>query len=203
MRDKRKFSVKETPVWGVCKAVGCDRQAKIRGFCDSDYIAARKAGLGLRPKASCAEKLEENVDKSAGPGGCWPWRAALNNDGYGKLTIDGKWCLAHRRAWIETHGPIPSGMLICHTCDNPPCCNDAHLFLGTDADNNADKIEKGRWGGALGERSPFAKLTDETVREARSLHADGTSLKALAKRYQVSDVAVANAVHRRTWRHVA
>lgn len=88
------------------------------------------------------------VDKSAGPDGCWPYLGFRKWDGYGWIQryIDGKPknMTSHRFAWILTNGIPDDGMHILHRCDNPPCCNPAHLFLGTHQDNMKDKQAKGR-----------------------------------------------------------
>ena len=76
---------------------------------------------------------------------CWEWTGFRKPEGYGVFLLKkGRYATASRFAWELTHGPIPDGLCICHTCDNPPCCNPAHLWLGTRADNNRDKTEKGR-----------------------------------------------------------
>lgn len=66
-------------------------------------------------------------------------------DGYGRIRVDGKSWLAHRFSWVLANGPIPEGMYVCHRCDNPPCINPEHLFLGTQTDNMRDMAAKGRW----------------------------------------------------------
>lgn len=76
--------------------------------------------------------------------GCWEWCGALDGHGYGRTWRDGGRFLAHRRAWECVNGPIPEGMFVCHKCDNPPCCNPDHLFVGTALDNMRDAIRKGR-----------------------------------------------------------
>ena len=76
--------------------------------------------------------------------GCIEWIGAVNRRGYGRIKTPSKTFGAHRLAWELANGPIPDGLCVCHTCDNPPCCNVGHLFLGTTAENVADKIAKGR-----------------------------------------------------------
>lgn len=84
------------------------------------------------------------VDRSGGPDACWPWMRVPSTGGYGLAKYKGRRRIASRVAWELTNGPIPGGMQVLHHCDNPPCCNPAHLFLGTVADNVADMIAKGR-----------------------------------------------------------
>lgn len=92
------------------------------------------------------------VDKSAGPDACWLWTAAKRKTGYGLFYIR-RAHGSHRIAWAMDKGPIPDGLCVCHRCDNPPCCNPAHLFLGTYADNNHDKEIKGRGNHASGNKN--------------------------------------------------
>lgn len=77
-------------------------------------------------------------------GDCLVFTGTRSRQGYGSLRVAGAMIKAHRVAWELAHGQIPAGMAVCHRCDNPPCCNVAHLFLGTIADNNADRHAKGR-----------------------------------------------------------
>ncbi len=75
---------------------------------------------------------------------CWPWQASVIARGYGTFNFNGRVTTAQRVAWELTYGPIKEGMFICHHCDNPGCCNPAHLFEGTPSDNVQDAIAKGR-----------------------------------------------------------
>lgn len=85
--------------------------------------------------------------------GCWPWLcstyvATSRHLPYGKTKLFGYGTTAHRAAYILTYGSVPVEMNVCHTCDNPPCCNPIHLFLGDDFDNQRDSVSKGRWRGS-------------------------------------------------------
>lgn len=153
------------------------------------------------------------VDRSGGPRACWLWTGAKNAYGYGVMKGPRRgprvWG-AHRVAYELTHGTIPEGMLVCHRCDVRACCNPAHLFLGTPADNTRDMIEKGRslWQAkphliARGEAAGCVRLTEEQVREIRESAANGQFHHEIAKRFGVSRAAVGRVVTRRSWAHVA
>lgn len=82
---------------------------------------------------------------SRAEGQCWEYGGTCNPDGYGKLHVGGRrYVGAHRIAYQQFIGPIPTGLVVRHTCDNPPCCNPSHLTLGTVADNAKDSVERGR-----------------------------------------------------------
>ncbi len=104
-----------------------------------------------RPRIPLEERFWTKTKQVAG--GCIEWQGARLSAGYGKTGAGGrggKTLLTHRVAYELTHGPIPDGMFVCHHCDNPPCVNVDHLFLGTHEDNTRDKMDKGRHGyGAL------------------------------------------------------
>lgn len=88
-------------------------------------------------------RIEARVDKSTG---CWVWLGSKSKRGYGKIGVGGGKSPqgVHRVMWELVNGPIPTGLFVCHHCDNPPCCNPDHLFVGTAKDNVQDAISKGR-----------------------------------------------------------
>ncbi len=103
---------------------------------------------------SIDEKFWQKVDKT---NSCWLWKGGKDIYGYGRLRVPGHNLLAHRISYELHHGPIPKEMLILHKCDNPPCVNPAHLFLGTQETNNKDAKSKGRSRGRFSHKSPLNK----------------------------------------------
>lgn len=101
--------------------------------------------------------------KASQSDGCWEWQGPPNKSGYGRIWAEGRRWLAHRRAFVLAKGPIPEGMCVCHACDNRLCVNPDHLWLGTNADNVADREAKGRRAAPVGETNPNARLTAADV----------------------------------------
>lgn len=176
-------------------------------------------------------RLWSKIDRSAGPDACWPYLGGRSHNGYGQFTFKHIYNVrAHRVVYELANGPIPDGKFIMHTCDNPPCCNPAHLRLGTPLDNMQDMAAKGRASTGLrngahthperrprgdtnglhahpekaakGERHGCARLTEVDVREIRALRQAGVSGAELALRFGVSRAQISHIVLRHHWKHI-
>lgn len=150
------------------------------------------------------ERFWSKVDCSGGADTCWLWTAGTTSDGYGKFAYEGKSRGAHIVSWVLTRGAIPDGLFVCHNCpggDNRLCVNPAHLWLGSNLANLADRDAKGRQ--PIGTRNGRAKLTENDVREIRRLADAGVFQREIGRRFGVSHALVSFIVQRRQWRHVA
>lgn len=131
---------------------------------------------------------------------CWEWQSVRNQSGYGKFWLNGRTDLAHRVSYKIHKGSIPDGLLVRHTCDNPPCVNPAHLLVGTVKDNALDALSRGRY--RRGSDNARAKLTEQDVRDIRASWASGETQVSLAGRFGVSRSAIQFALSGKNWAHV-
>ncbi len=129
--------------------------------------------------------------------GCIRFTGHLDGEGYGGIMVARVKYMAHRLSYSLNNGPIPDGYVVRHKCDNPSCINPEHLEVGTQADNIADKVSRGRQ--ARGSGAGRAILTEESVREIRSSPLKVSELSTL---YGVSVVSIRNVLRRKTWQHV-
>jgi hypothetical protein len=162
----------------------------------------RRLDMSILPLSEdIIQKFWGKVDVN-GENECWEWQAGCIPDGYGQFWIHGKNKGSHRVAWTITYGNIGEWQVL-HHCDNPPCCNPLHLFLGTNADNIKDRDRKGR--GVLpdnsGERHGLSKLKEKQVLEIRDL-AGKLPVKQIAEIYGISQSCASMVINRQRWRHI-
>lgn len=194
---------------GVCLIDGCSHEHYSIGFCSKHYARLKAHGDPMRvlKKGVRARELADRFDENVMPepnSGCWLWVGHLTAAGYGKIgggKAVAKAVFAHRYSFERVNGPIPAGMHVCHRCDVRMCVNPDHLWLGTCADNHADRDRKGRQ--ARGVSNSNAKFTEEDVRSIRLAHQLGEKPYALSRRWGVSPSTIHNIVDRKTWKHVA
>lgn len=175
------------------------------------------------------ERFWSRVDRR-GPKECWPWLHRVDKDGYGLLSFEFVRLRTHRIAFFLSTGIEPLCMRVLHECDNPPCCNPRHLFLGTADENMRDKCEKGRQSKGLkhsasmdatkrrgdrngarlhiermprGEANANSKFTADVVRAIRQRYAAGGIYQhELARQYHVTQAVISQIVSGKTWRHL-
>lgn len=154
--------------------------------------------------------------------GCWEWTGHVNQHrmGYGSVRIAGKTHRAHRVSYVLFKGSIPDGLFVCHSCDNPPCVNPDHLWLGTHKANMADAERKGRRTPPpkligddnpsrkypekrkRGEAHPRSKASDETITAIRRAYLSGEHLHHIGERFGLKYTFVQDVVYGRVWRHL-
>lgn len=135
------------------------------------------------------------------PDACWLWTAGGSKLGYGHIKCGKKVLRAYRVSFELNNGPIPEGLCVLHACDNPPCVNPRHLFVGTQGDNVRDMERKGRAKHPTGDEHGQKRLTALQVAEIRRNFAEGqTNKAALGRAFGVTDVLIGLIVRNRIWR---
>ena len=154
--------------------------------------------------AKIRARFWRKVDRR-GPGQCWNWTGSLSKGGAnyysGNIKIAGRVQRSARVCWEIHYGEIPNGAVVRHSCDNPRCCNPAHLSIGTQADNIDDMIVRARV--AVGERASRSKLTAPEVLSIRELYrCGGYTMNDLAARFGVANPSIHGIIHRKYWKHI-
>lgn len=190
-----------------CHVTGCERRYYAKGWCEMHYQRVEKYGHpdgGKQNHASPVERFERRRPVKE-PCLCWIWTGTLAPNGYGRFQIGGKGSPhvgAHRFAYELEHGPIPEGLVVMHSCDNPACVNPAHLSVGTHKDNSQDMIRKGRHKriAPKGTDNGKAKLDADMVRFIRQTKETNAEL---SRRLGLSPNTIRGVRIGRTWSHVA
>ena len=183
-----------------CAVLGCVKSVLARGLCGMHYERLRSRGSTDDPR-----RIEARFARNFHNGsGCWEWIGTAGKDGRGVIHYRGRQQLASRVSYQLHRGPIPDGLFVCHTCDNPRCVNPAHLWLGTATDNHRDMREKGRQSNkrCRGSEHGRALLSESQVKEIRSLRTSGMTLRIIGQRFGVSPQTVCAISKRRIWTHI-
>jgi hypothetical protein len=180
-----------------------------RRFC---ALTCSSNSLADRRRRPLADRFWEKVSRGGSTDECWGWNGARHLHGYGIILEGGRGSVpigAHRASWLLHNGPIPDGLWVLHKCDNPPCCNPEHLFLGTVKDNSVDCARKGRVRGGMpkgknrGAVNVQAKLTDAAVLAIREEYASGrATYYTLAEQHGVTSSTIGLIVRGVHWCHV-
>lgn len=196
----------------TCTIANCERPRGARGLCSGHYYRWQngmdlnapirvKRPSGMSPAEAFCFVMPEDPP---GPDACWVWRGTPGKGGYGTICYDRAHYPAHRTSYELFVGEIPAGLYICHHCDNPPCVNPAHLYPGTDADNNRDRVLRGRTTrgsrGLRGESHPRARLTNADA-EAIRIHYSrgGITMQGLGDEYGVNKQQIYRIVREKSY----
>jgi hypothetical protein len=152
-------------------------------------------------------RINESIPEYKHLSQCWSWVGAKNRYGYGVFGVDGKIIGAHRFSfWL--HNPSfdinDTKLCVLHKCDNPECCEHAHLFLGSMGDNMRDKEEKGRGRQPKGEKNGRAKLTETQIREIREKYENEKKItyQKIADEYGVTQTTIGDIINNKRWNHI-
>ena len=183
-----------------CGVQGCKKLHEARGFCAKHYQRLKATGTPTGLKINRRDTLAETlacgyfVSKS----GCWLWRANLTEQGYGILSFRGKRRMAHRESFKLHKGSIPRRLQVNHRCDRPACVNPKHLYLGTQKENIADMLRRGRTN-RKGERCHGRRVLTPAnvlaIRKSRDTQA------VLAATFGVTPSNIGAVRQRISWRH--
>ena len=191
----------------ICCIKHCEKPVLALGMCNAHWRrnrlygspVARRSLSGMFKCLSAEERVNRQVIKKDG---CWGWRGSVDKDGYPifKGAVNGvEYRRATRYSFALHKGEDPGGRQVCHCCDNPTCSNPDHLFLGTIADNMADKIAKGRLRVARGEGSGRAVLSE---RDVVSILGDPRPYAAIGAEYGVAAATIGSIKARASWGHL-
>lgn len=185
----------------ICSVSGCLGKAHARGWCNKHLKRWQAHGTPTFENFLRAPLWDRLWDKTMRDGNttCIWWTGSVNRDGYGTIRSGKSVFKAHRAAYEIAVGPVPNGMCVLHRCDNPGCVNPEHLFLGTQAENMADAVYKGRHKTpkVRGEAHANSKLTEEQV---IAIRASQCSQKSIAKQFGITQSNVSQIKNGKRWK---
>jgi hypothetical protein len=193
-----------------CNAKNCERI--IKG--NSVYCSKHKRVFGHHGDADFVHQrlltLKQRFDQKyqkCPVSGCWNWTGSTNQSGYGTMAPNEWGTLAHRISYGLNVGPVPKGKgphgtCVCHRCDNRLCVNPEHLFLGSNADNLADRDAKGRQVAMRGSRNGHSKLNESDIVQIRAMFHRGAKLREVAERFSISKANASDIKRGKIWAHV-
>ncbi len=163
-----------------------------------------KSGRSTGARSKINDEFPWHKVTVSGNDDCWNWNGSINKWGYGDCLYMGRRMNASRAAFISTNGIIDKGLVVCHRCDNPACCNPSHLFAATQAENLKDCRDKGRQRYKYGKshHRSSAKLTEEMVIEAKRLYASGVSQSQIAREWGVHSSTISRCVRGEDWSYI-
>ncbi len=191
----------------VCQLPSCQKVV-LTNDPRQKFCSKQCAHRSFRYQGSLEEHLWSHVNRCAHGYDCiyccWEWTGTRQERGYGMITHHQVTRFAHVWAYMIGHGrSIPHGIQVLHHCDNPPCCNPWHLWLGTQRDNVHDAMHKGRLraGKTFGERHPSARVTTVQVEEIRSLVQQGMRYTEIARQFGIAANSVRSIALKKTRVH--
>jgi hypothetical protein len=195
---RKKFSQR------LCDVKGCGGRHIARGLCHKHYKRWQLHGdcrmvswTVTYLKLADTEGLTQHLlaSKTINSDGCWEWNRSRTHKGYGKQVMSGKLYAAHRlSAYVFLGLDLTSKKHVCHKCDNPPCINPEHLYVGTVVTNMNDRSVRGRHG--------LAKLTPEAVVEIRERLVNGESQSSIARQFSISQAIISKIYRKQLWKHI-
>ena len=200
--------VGRTMVGRTCKECGIEFMviatdaARGKGlYCSNKcrYPAAGRVRKARR-MANIGDWFWQRVDQSGGPNACWPWSGMRYPAGYGRFKLGKRYIIAHRTAYFLTYDIDPGESVVCHHCDNPPCCNPRHLFLGDHSANMLDRQQKGQY--LSGENHPLARLSQQDVIAIKARLAAGETALEVSRDYPVYTSTISSIRDGKTWKAV-
>lgn len=187
----RKYNQEDYSQRDIANVVGCSESTVSRKM--------KELNVPTRLTKDLEDRFWEKVDRGD-PDECWEWQAGTAPGGYGLITKEGESEIATRVVWELKYDEKPGDLNVLHKCDNPPCVNPSHLYLGDQSDNLFDHMEAEDRN--YGEDHPGAKLTENQVKDIRRKAEEGTEREELAKEYEVTVQNISAVVRKDSWTHI-